>query len=207
MAYIELVSRTYNTLTCGVVGLPSWVAGINWYIGTSTGSMPFNQSRDAANTTWTFERVEHPERPGTGFAMTNNTLYFVKFAAYDANGVRHDDLQPVITDCFATLWEWDSDVTAGAEFGITAAEFNRFIDLVFAADAGIATAAQTAQKLTGSASQYYVTRNTGMLASQVNNVRSLIATLGASVPSAAVRGGRIKASFFNGLVSSLYTLI
>ena len=198
MAHIELVSRTATTLTCRAADLPSWAAGVNWYIGLHTSDMPFAQSRDAADTTWTFSLVEHAERPGTGFAMESGTLYYVKFVAYDSSGNRPE---PAQTDCFATLWEWDSDVSSGAEFGITAAEFNRFIDLVFAA------AAAKGISLSGSASSYYVTAGTDMLASQVNAVRSLISALGASVPSAARSGGSITAAFFNGLVNSLYSIV
>ena len=197
MAYIELVSRTATTLTCRVVDLPSWAAGVNWYIGLDTGDMPYAQSRDAADTTWTFSRVEHAERPGTGFAMESGTLYYVKFVAYDSSGNRPD---PAQTTAFATLWEWDSVVSSGAEFGMTAAEFNRFIDLIFdvVAAKGIS--------LSGSASSYYVTAGTDMLASQVNAVRSLLSALGASVPGEAYAGGDITAAFFNGLVNSLYSV-
>ena len=193
---LELVSRTATSITVRAINLPAGAAGVNWYFGTSTGSMPFVESwngvYNGATNAYTFSGLQP------------NKVYVIKFLPYDAYQGR---LDPAFTAAFATQWSWDSDVTSGAEFGITAAEFNRFIDLVYAADVGIATAAQKAQKLTGSASQYYVTRNTSMLASQVNNVRSLISTLGASVPSAAVRGGSIRASFFNGLVNSLYTLI
>lgn len=187
---LELVSRTTTSITVRAINLPAGAAGVNWYLGTSTSSMPFVESWDGVTNGATASY--------TLYGLQPNTLYYVKFLPYDAYGGR---LDPAHTDAFATQWQWDSDVTSGAEFGMTAAEFNRFIDLVFA------TATAKGISLSGSASSYYVTRGTDMLASQVNNVRSLISTLGASVPSAAVRGSSIKASFFNGLVSSLYTLI
>lgn len=197
MAHIELVSRTATTITCRAVNLPDWAVIINWYIGLDDAGT-FNQSQTVANnTTWTFERVEHPERPGTGFAMEDSTLYYIKFATYDASGVRHDDLFPVQKARIATLWEWDTWAT----LGVPAAEFNRLVDLIFAA--------ATAKEITlpGAASDYYVTAGTEMLDSQVNAVRSLLSTLGASVPSAASSGGGITAAFFNGLVNSLYSIV
>ena len=199
MAHIELVSRTTTSITCRAVNLPDWARVVNWYIGLNENG-EYNQSRDVANTTWTFTRLEHPERPGTGFAMTDSTIYYIKFATFDANGVRHDDLFPVQRARFATLWEWDSDVASGAEFSMTAAEFNRFIDLVFSA------ATAKGISLAGTASSYYVTAGTDMLASQVNSVRSLISALGASVPSEVRPGRSITAAFFNGLVNSLYSI-
>lgn len=193
MAHIELVSRTATTLTCRVADLPSWAAGVNWYIGLDTGDMPYNMSCSAADTTWTFSRVEHMERPGTGFAMEDSTLYYVKYVAYDSGGNRPD---PAQTDAFATLWVWSSWST----LGVPAAEFNRLIDLVFA------VAAAKGITLPGTAASYYVTAGTSMRASQLNAVRSLIATLGASVPAAADEDLRITADFFTGLVDSLYSI-
>lgn len=184
MPEVKLVSRTDTSLTCEAVDLPENAYGVNWYIGTSADDMPFVTSCDG-DTVWTFDGLQ------------SGTLYYVKFLPYDASQNR---LDPAVTDSFATLWEWDSDVSSGEEFCMTAAEFNRFIDLIFD------VAAAKSISLSGSASSYNVTAGTDMLASQVNAVRSLISDLDASVPEAAYAGGDITASFFNGLVNSLYSI-
>ena len=205
MAYIELISRTENTLTCHVAGLPDEVVALNWYIGPDwNGTYNGHGSADA---NWTFSKVEHPERPGTGYDMEDSTVFVVKFAAFDAYGVRRDDLQPPLGAAFATSWVWNSSLSSWSELGFPAAEFNRFIDLVFAVAEAKRSSKESEIYLPDTAAAYYVTAGTDMQADQLNAVRLLVRTLGTTVPDAAIVGGRITTAFFNGLVDSLYNIV
>lgn len=195
---LELVSRTSTSITVKAVGLPTDAAGVNWYFGTSTGSMPFVTSWDG---------VYDGETAAYTFSgLQPNTLYYIKFLPYDAYVGR---LDPAYTDSFTTAandrpadWAWESTVSSGAAFGMKAAEFNRFIDRIYA------FAAYKGITLPGYASSYYVTAGTDMLASEVNAVRALISAMAppTALPGAVSRGSAITAAFFNGLKNSLNSI-
>lgn len=195
---LELVSRTATSITVKSVGLPSDAAGVNWYIGTSTDSMPFVTSWDGV--------YDGKTAAYTFSGLQPNTLYYIKFLPYDAYGGR---LDPAYTDSFTTTandrpanWEWESTVSSGSAMNMTAAEFNQFIDRIFA------FAAYKGETLPGYASSYYVTAGTDMLASEVNAVRALISAMSppTAPPSAASRSSAITAAFFNGLKNSLNSI-
>lgn len=195
MPYVELVSRTTTSLTCRAEDLPTGATGVNWYFGTSEDSMPFVTSCDG-DTTWTFSELQP------------NTLYYVKFLPYVTVG---QVIRPAYTDSFYTLpnavrpsnWAWESTVSRGAAINLTAAEWNRFIDRIFAfaAYVGISPAV--------SPSAYYVEQGTEMLASQFNAARAMINAMSppTAAPSPVSPGGTITAAAINGLRDSLNSIV
>lgn len=100
-----------------------------------------------------------------------------------------------------TKWTWESTVSSGNDIKMTAAEFNRFVDRVFEFLDYVGVSG-------GAASDYYVTKGTRMMASEVNAVRTLINKMNppTAVPAAASSGSVIRASFFNGLKNSLNSI-
>ena len=197
---LQLVSRTSTSITVKAVGLPEEASGVNWYIGTSTGSMPFVTSWDGV---YAGETAAY-----TFSGLQPNTLYHIKFLPYDTYQVR---LDPACTDSFYTLpvsgsrpanWAWESNIAAGVTVNVTAAEWNRYIDRLYA------FAAYKNVSLPGSASDYYAVKGEMILAAEVNAVRSLLANLlpPTSPPAAVTKGQTITAAWFNGLKNSLNSI-
>lgn len=75
MATFSCTDSTSTTLTIRVTGLPSGTRVVNWYIGTSTSSMPYD---DYENTTTTSSSHRF-----TG--LSPDTRYYVKVKAVDAS--------------------------------------------------------------------------------------------------------------------------
>lgn len=213
MADIALISASTRSLTCQAIELPSGATYIRWYIGLTESDMPFNgycSIADASWPLWTFDHIGKPEEdggdPSAWIDLQPGTTYLVKISVRDAN---QNAIGSAVTRSFTTAanvrpasWGWESTVSKGSAIRITAAEFNRFVDRVFA------FAAYKGVSLTVSPSAYYVTKGTGMLASEVNAVRTLIASMSPStaLPTAASTGSAITAAFFNGLKNSLNSI-
>lgn len=100
-------------------------------------------------------------------------------------------------------WSWQSLVSKGSSFGLTASEWNGFISRVqeFATYKGISL--NNTYLSNGRA-----TKGSKMLASQANAVRNLVNQLNppTSVPSTVSSGNPITASFINGLKNSLNSI-
>lgn len=205
MARIVCTGRTDTTITCKVVDLPDNAYYVRWYLGTSESLMPdagWNVAVDTAtgreSPPFTFT-VFDPEADVVE-PLEPSTLYLVKVLLVESdNSTRIEVLQRPA----ATEWVWGTWAT----LGVPAAEFNRLIDMVFAVAAAPLRPTPSTITLPGTAANYYVTAGTPMLDSEVNAVRSLISTLGASVPAAADEELRITADFFTGLVDSLYSIV
>lgn len=203
MARIEIVSRTATTLTCKAVDLPAEAVYVRWYIGVSESLMPDAGYNIAVNTAtgresppFTFT-VFDPEASVVE-PLEPSTLYLVKVQLVKAdNSTRVDVLQQP----FMTEWEWGS----WSSRGVPASEFNRLIDMIFAVNYAPRRPATT-PILSDVATDYYVQSGASMLASQFNAVRSCLIDLGATSPPVATKGGSNTSSFFNGLVSSLYSI-
>ena len=201
MPSVELVSRTKNSLTCRAVDLPTDATGVNWYIGTvSAASASYVTSWDGvsggATAAYTFSGLQP------------DTLYYVKALAYDAYQVRID---PPFDDSFYTLpaasarpsnWAWESSIVSGGALTVTAAEWNRFIDRIYA----FANYKGVSQP--GSASDYYAVKGEDMLAAEVNAVRSLLANLlpPSPPPAQVTRGQEITAAWFDDMKNSLNSI-
>ena len=214
MADIVLVSATARTLTCLATDLPSGARVINWYIclpGDEETKFPYNGDRDIYYgdgwTEWTFTYIGKPtDSPSTWVYLQPNTRYAVKIAVFDA---RDGTKLAVETRYFTTAatdrpsnWAWESNVASGAAFSMTAAEWNRFIDRIFA------FAAYKSLSTAVSPSTYYVEQGTEMLASEVNKVRALINAISppTAPPSPVSSGDTITAAFFNDLKNSLNSI-
>lgn len=75
MATFSLQDSTTTSLTIRVTGLPSGTRVVNWYIGTSTSNMPYDDYENTSSTscTHTYEGLD----PATS--------YYVKVAVYDSS--------------------------------------------------------------------------------------------------------------------------
>lgn len=76
MATFSCTNSTSSSLTIRVTGLPSGTRVVNWYIGTSTSNMPYD---DYENTTST--SCSH-----TFTGLDSETSYYIKVKATDASG-------------------------------------------------------------------------------------------------------------------------
>lgn len=209
MADIELISASTRSLTCQATDLPSGATFIRWYIGLTESDMPFNGYCSTASSDWpkyTFTWWGDEDEPDTIQDLQPGTTYLVKISVRDAN---QNAIGSAVTRSFTTVgnvrpanWAWESTVSKGSAICMTAAEFNRFIDRIFAFAAykGISPAV--------SPSTYYVEQDTEMLASEVNAVRALINAMSppTAPPSPVSSGGTITAAFFNGLKNSLNSI-
>lgn len=175
--------------------------------------MPYNgycSTADANWPYWTFDHIGKPEEdggdPAAWIDLQPGTTYLVKISVRDAN---QNAIGSAVTRSFTTAanvrpasWAWESTVSRGSAIRMTAAEFNRFIDRIFAFAAykGISPAV--------SPSAYYVAQGTEMLASEVNKARALINAMSppTAPPSPVSSDGTITAAFFNGLKNSLNSI-
>jgi len=100
-------------------------------------------------------------------------------------------------------WYWYSTVSQGSAMGMSATEWNKFIERIqeFAEYKGVTLS-------TATISSAIATRGTGMKAYQANAVRSLISRLGprTSLPDSVNPGDDITARFINGLKNSLNSI-
>lgn len=203
MARIVCTGRTATTITCKVVDLPSYAVYIRWYLGVTESLMP-----DAGYTTAIETTSGRESRPFTFTVfdpeasvvepLEPSTLYLIKVLLVEADNTTRRD---VLQQPFMTEWEWGS----WSSRGVPASEFNRLIDMIFAVNYAPRRPATT-PILSDVATDYYVQSGASMRASQFNEVRDCLIDLGATAPPVATKGGRNTASFFNGLVSSLYSI-
>jgi len=210
MANIALISASTRSLTCQATDLPSGATYIRWYIGLTSGDMPYNGYCSTADTDWpkyTFTWWGDEDEPDTIQDLQPGTTYLVKISVRDAN---QDAIGSAVTRSFSTAaasrpsnWAWESTVSRGAAINLTAAEWNRFIDRIFAfaAYVGISPAV--------SPSAYYVEQGTEMLASQFNAARAMINAMSppTAAPSPVSPGGTITAAAINGLKNSLNSIV
>ena len=138
--------------------------------------------------------------------MQPGTTYLVKISVRDAN---QNAIGSAVTRSFTTAanvrpssWAWESTVSRGTAIRLTAAEWNRFIDRIFAfaAYVGISPAV--------SPSAYYVEQGTEMLASQFNAARAMINAMSppTAAPTPVLPGDTITAAVINGLKNSLNSI-
>lgn len=203
MARIVCTERTATTITCKVVDLPDNAYYVRWYLGTSDSLMPdagWNVAVDTAtgreSPPFTFT-VFDPEADVVE-PLEPSTLYLVKVLLVESdNSTRIEVLQQP----FMTEWEWGS----WSSLGVPASEFNRLIDMIFAVNYAPRRPATT-PILSDVATDYHVQPDTPMLTSQFKAVRDCLIDLGATSPPTATEDTRITSAFFNGLVSSLYSI-
>ena len=192
---LELVSRTTTSITVKAINLPSDAAGVNWYLDSDY------------VTSW--DGVYGGETAAYTFSgLQPNTLYAIKFLPYDAYQGRLDPPKEV---SFSTLpasasrpanWAWESNIASGVTVNVTAAEWNRFIDRIYA------FAAYKNVSMPGDPSYYYAVKDNVILAVEVNAVRSLLANLlpPTSPPGQVSRGQDITAAWFERMKTSLNSI-
>lgn len=199
MADIKLLYATQNELACMATDLPDNANMIRWYIGLTADDMPYQGYCSIAMDDW-------PCFDFTG--LSPNTTYLVKISVRAAD---QSAIGSAVTRSFATKpapvrpsnWSWSSTVSSGRVINMTAADFNNFIDRVFAF-------MEYKEISDGSEpSDYYVSQRARMRASDVNAVRELISWMDPPTgpPAAVSSGSTIRASFFNGLKDSLNSII
>lgn len=197
MASIELVSRTQTSLTCRATGLPSNANMIRWYIGVATSDMPYQGYCSIAMDDW-------PCFTFTG--LSPGTTYLVKISVRAAD---QSAIGGAVTLSFSTLparpanWAWESTVSKGSPINLTAAEWNRFLDRIFA------FVEYKGLTLQATAANYYVTKGSPMIMGQFNAALATIDAMSPPVapPSRVLRGTTITAADFNGLKDSLNSIV
>lgn len=125
MATINYVSKTYSTVTCSVtVDTPRSGLTFQWYYKISGGS-------------WTYYTSSNSDSYTSTYYMTYNGLSSLTW--YDFNceiwesGIRIADLYlaySIQTDAppnpRPSNWYWDSTISSGSNFNISATEWNNF---------------------------------------------------------------------------------
>ena len=165
------------------------------------------QYKTATGTSWSNNTVSSATTAALSFTANtsrNGYQYRCKITASNGTTVISDAAKlTVVAETKPDSWEWESTIEQDEDFGITASEFNAFIDHIYA------VAAYKKVTLSGSASTWYVTKDTPMYASQVNDVVELLDVLNppTAVPSTVQPNTPITASFFNKLKNSLNSLL
>lgn len=137
---------------------------------------------------------------GDGSALVFDAYYYLYVVAYDAEGnSSSSNVRVQYKRGRPTSWDWHTTKTAGAVVSLTASEWNSFCTRInqFRAYKGLANYSFTT-----------VASGNTITATIVNQARTAINAMSppTSVPTSAVQGGIMTASFFNGLRSSLNSI-
>ena len=137
---------------------------------------------------------------GNGLSFKNNSYYYMRVMAYDGSGnSSSSSVRVQFKDVRPSDWSWYTSKVSGSTVNITAQEWNSFC-----------TKINQFRQYKNFSEYSFTTVYTGgtITAAQANQARSAIASMTppTSLPSNAVTGQPINASFFNGLRNSLNSI-
>lgn len=194
----------------GVSGYASTETSIQWeiygllYPANGYENFRLELWRDGSylsTTNWTTSSTSDYTRQ-TFYGLSSGTQYSAKaWARYAGGSNNYLGEAYYSTDAPAPVrpseWSWFTTKTSGQDVNLTASEWNSFCDRI-----------NEFRDYKGQGSYTFTSAYTGaeITASIVNQARSAIGQAGAAVPSLAVSGGTMTASFFNGLKDSLNSI-